>query len=90
MRDIHMVHKVGIDVVAKLLYYDWGTDTAESVKEFIDTKNLNMVDVSNYKVIDSLCSTRHTVVLDGDEGNNFILPRLPRHNATNVLAVRKV
>ena len=89
MRDIHMVHKVGQDVVGKLLYYDWGTDTAETVKQFISTKKLDVIDVSNYNIIDSLCSTRHTVVLDGDEGNNFIFAKIAKTQCNECFGGKK-
>ena len=89
MRDVHMVHKSGQDVVAKLLYYDWGTDTAETVKQSICTKKFDVIDVSNYKIIDSLCSTRHTVVLDGDEGNNFIFAKIAKTQCNECFGGKK-
>ena len=48
-----------------------------------------LFDVSTYKVINNSCISCHTVVLDGDDNNNFIFVKIAKTQSNKCMGGRK-
>ena len=89
-RVVHVVNKSGPDIVGKLLYYNSGTKLSEKHDQICQTEHqLDVVNVSDYTVIDNSCPSHHTVVLDGDDGHNFIFAKVAKSQCNECLGGRK-
>ena len=88
-RDIHIIRRSGSDIVGTFLYYNWGNKSSLELKLSINKDNTNELDISTFTVIDNVSPNRHTVVLDGDNSNEFIFTKVTRTQCNECLGGRQ-
>ena len=88
-RDVHVVKRAGPDVNCKYLHCKWDTKEANEVLDSINSVKSDVVDVSDYKIIKDSSMSRHTVVLDGDDRNNFIFAKIAKTQSNECMGGRK-
>ena len=89
-RDVHVVKSAGPDFSGKFLYYEWDSKIAAQEIMFpLNSNRCEMIDVSKFKVINTSCISRHAVVLDGENNNNFIFAKVAKTQSNECMGGRK-
>ena len=84
-----MVNRAGPDIVGKFFYYNWDTKESNEITDSINSVESDVVDVSEYRVIRDSCMSRHTVVLDADDRDNFIFAKIAKTQSNKCMGGRK-
>ena len=88
-RDVHLVNRVGTDIIGKFMYYNWGTKESFQITDSIKCVESDIVDVSDYSIITESTMSRHSIVLDADNGNNFIFAKIAKTQSNECMGGRK-
>ena len=91
-RDLYIVNVAGPDIKGKFFYNEWKDpkiglqDMHPSISNVDES---DVINVSTFRVIDNKNAYRHTVILDGDDNNNFIVAKVAKVQSNECLGGRR-
>ena len=92
-RDVHKLSRTGPDVVGKLMFYDWAKNEGEvlsnDVFKSFNAQSSDIFDISSFQIFDCASDSRHCVVIDGENEEEFICAKVACEQAKECMGGKR-